>query len=86
MKYIPAYLAKKARPTKTPNKTKFKAFGLSLIINNCSKDRDQNNISKISVETIKEENETAGIRKKDMAVKSAKLRLLNNFFEIKKII
>ena len=83
---MPAYLAKKAKPTNTPNKTKFKAFGLSLIINICNKAKDQNNTSIISVETKKEETVTAGIRKKDVAVKSAMLKLLYNFFEIKNII
>ena len=56
------------------------------MINICNRAKDQNNISIISVETRKEETETAGIRKKDVAVKSANSKLLYNFFEIKKII
>ena len=61
-------------------------FEFSLIINICNKANDQNNISIISVETKKEEKETAGIRKKAVAVKSAKSESLYNFFEIKKTI
>ena len=73
IKYIAAYFAKNAKPTNAPSKTKFKIFGFSLIINICNSAKDQNSISKISVETKKEETETAGIRKKDVAVKRAKL-------------
>ena len=79
-------MVRKAKPINTPNKIKFKTLGFSLTINVCNKAKDQNNISRISVETKKEETVTAGIRKKDVAVKSAKLRFLYNFFEIKKII
>jgi hypothetical protein len=39
----------------------------------------------MSVETKKEETLTAGIRKKDVAVKRARSRFLYSFLEIKKI-
>ncbi len=74
----------KAKPTNTPNKIKFKILGFSLMFNVCNKAKDQNNTSMISVETKKEETLTAGIRKKDAAVKMAKLRFLYSFLEIKK--
>ena len=78
-------MAKKAKPTNIPNKTKFIVFGFSIIIKTCSKDNDQNNINIISVETKKEEKETAGIRKKAAEVKIANSRFLYNFLEIKNI-
>ena len=52
---------------------------------NCSKDRDQKKINKMSVETKKDDKDTAGIKKKAVDVKIAKSLLWINFFEIKKI-
>ena len=66
-KYIAAYLERNAKPTKIPNKIKFFKHGLFLILNICRRERDQKRINKISVDTIYEENVTAGIRKKEVA-------------------
>ena len=60
-------------------------LGFSLIINICNNARDQKRIRRISVETIKEEIDTAGIKKKVTADKKANLLLLSNFLEIKNI-
>ena len=68
-----------------PNKIKFNLLGFSLIFNNCNKLKDQKKIRTTSVETKKDEKETAGIRKKVAAVRKANSLSLINFFEIKKI-
>ena len=85
IKYIAAYLAKKAKPINMPNKIKFNLLGFSLIINICNKLKDQKKMRIISVETKKDEKVTAGIKKKVIAVKKANSLLSNNFFESKKM-
>ena len=66
-KYIAAYFAKKAKPRKVPSKINLQKSGLFLIFNNCNKDRDQNKISKTSVDSKKEDTDTPGIKKKVIA-------------------
>ena len=75
-KYTAAYLAIKAKPIKIPNIIKLIILGFSLIIKTIIIAKDQNSISKISVETKKEETETAGIKKNVTAVKKARFLLL----------
>ena len=48
-------------------------------------DRDQKKIKSTSVEIIKDETETAGIKKKVVAIQKAKSFFLNIFIESKKI-
>ena len=55
------------------------------MINNCNKLKDQKKTSTISVETKKDEKDTAGIKKKVNEVKKANSLLSNNFFESKNI-
>ena len=71
IKYIAAYLDIKPKPKKIPNKTKFINLGESLITKTIINDKDQKRINKISVDNKKEDKDTAGARKKDIAVTTA---------------
>ena len=63
-KYTAAYFARNANPKNKPNKKKFINNPLSLMCNNCAKDRVQNNNNNKSVEIKKEDRVAAGITKK----------------------
>ena len=84
--YAPAYLDKKAKPTNIPNKTKFILRQSFLICKIIRIDKDQKKTNITSVETIKEETVTAGIKKKVKDVIDAKVKLLFRFLEIKNTI
>ena len=68
---------------KRPSKIKLIFFGFSKTFNSCNKDKDQKKISKTSVDNMKEEKETAGIKKKVKPVIKASFLFCHNLYEIR---
>ena len=61
-KYTAAYLVKKEMPTKIPKIKKLIFKGFVIVFRKKSRLNDQKNIKKTSVDNIKEEKLTAGIK------------------------